>query len=103
MTKNEIQEVAFKMIGQLAEPKFDALTAFKSYLKDRDEAKFLKKLQLCEQKLGQVGQLHLDVIKQEAQGKQLDFSLILLHAEDQFMTIQLLIEVFMQIATYQKN
>lgn len=100
MEKKEIQEIAFKMIGELAQPKFEALSAFKIYLKNRDGDKFLEILKKCERQLGIVGQLHLDIIKKEAQGKALDFSLILMHAEDQFMTIQLLIEVFIQIATH---
>ena len=54
-----------------------------------DEAK--KKLAEANKEIGEASHMHFDVIQKEAQGEQLEFKVLFLHAEDQLLTTQTLI------------
>ena len=98
MKKTEIQDIAFKMIGIIGQAKFMAMKSYNEYKQHRDKKILLKNLKNAEIKLGEVGKIHMDVVSEEAKGKDIKFSTIFMHAEDQFMTTQMMIEMLILIS-----
>lgn len=98
MTKNKLQEISFQMISKIGKPKLMAINAFKEYKKNKNKDKLLKKLSEAEKELWNVGKLHLDILQSESQGNQLAFSIMLVHAEDQYMSTVNMIEILKLIA-----
>ena len=89
VTKEEMQQVAFGMIAQLglARQKFtEAITASEQATADQAQAL----LQEGNDALVKAHKGHFGLIQREANGEELPFSLILTHAEDQLMTIELM-------------
>lgn len=95
MKKEKMQEISFQMIAGIGGAKFKAMDAFKQFQKDGDKKAALKTIKAAEKELGNVGTLHLDIMSKEAAGEDLPFSMILMHAEDQYMTAQVLIEMML--------
>jgi len=47
--------------------------------------------------------IHSDIIQQEAQGHKTEFSLLLMHAEDQFMTVETLKLIIVELIAMRKE
>lgn len=59
--------------------------------KEGDYKTAASKLADAEKEIGEASHMHFEVITKEAQGEQLDFKVLFLHAEDQLLTTQTLI------------
>lgn len=82
------EEVSFGIISKVGEAKYLAMEAFNSVHKSDNYDDAELKLKEAEKLLNEAGSLHMDIISKEAEGNQLNFSVIFMHAEDQFLTIQ---------------
>lgn len=89
MKIEELQTIAFQIIANAGEAKsllVEAIDAAES--KDFEKADEL--MERANKAIGECGKLHLPVVTAEAQKENLDFSVIFMHAEDQYLTTQLL-------------
>lgn len=89
MTKEELQMLAFQMIATVGEAKSMFIQAI-SAAENQDFEKAEELITQGNKLLGEAGKLHLPVVTNEAQGKNLEFSVIFMHAEDQYLTTELL-------------
>lgn len=90
-TKINFEEISFGIISNVGEAKYQALEAFK-LAKDKGDTKgALKLINDANKLIDEAGKLHMDVITEEAGGIQHNFSVLFMHAEDQFLTTQTLV------------
>ena len=86
---NNMESVAFELISNVGEAKsllMEALMlAREEQFEDADN-----KVTLSVEFLSKAHHSHFDLVQKEANGEQLPFSLILMHAEDQLMTTETL-------------
>lgn len=103
-TKDNInfEELSFKMIGLIGEAKYKAHNALMLAKKD-DFKKSLEILEEAKRTLGDAGKEHLQVIASEAKGDAQPFKVIFMHAEDQYMTTQMYIELVEELIDILKN
>ena len=88
--KIDWEKVSFEIISESGSAKSEAMEALQLAKENRFEEAD-KKMQKANQLIGQASHKHFDIIKLEAQGKQLDFKVLFIHAEDQLLTTQTLI------------
>ncbi|NQX83670.1 MAG: PTS lactose/cellobiose transporter subunit IIA [Mycoplasmataceae bacterium] len=103
-TKDNINfdELSFKMIGLIGEAKFKAHNALMLAKKD-DFKESLKILEESKRTLGDAGKEHLQVISSEAKGNSQPFKVIFMHAEDQYMTTQMYIDIVEELINILKD
>lgn len=83
----KMQEVAFQMIAAVGSAKSSYMEAvYLSRESKFDEA--LEKVNEGDEIFADAHVLHLDLVQKEAEGQALPFSLLLMHAEDQMLTTE---------------
>lgn len=88
MNKSDLQMTSFQMISIVGEAKskfVEAINAAEEFNIELAENLIAEGTAL----LGQAGKLHLPIVTHEAQGNDLTFSVIFMHAEDQYLTTDL--------------
>lgn len=88
MNKSDLQTTAFQMIALVGEAK----SKFVEAISAAEEQNFTLADELIMEGtklLGEAGKLHLPIVTHEAQGNNLEFSVIFMHAEDQYLTTDL--------------
>ena len=100
--REELSEVAFYIISFAGEAKSLGVEA----IQDAKDGKFeeaLTKLKEAKTKFTDAAHKHLSLIQKEAQGEQIDFMLLFMHAEDILLTTEtFLLLVKEHIAIHQK-
>lgn len=94
MNKEELQLISFNMIAHIGEAKRLFMEAIELSEKKIDSSKVFQK---GEEQLKCAHKAHFDVIQKEANGENIEFSIMLMHAEDQLMTVELLKELSKKI------
>lgn len=97
--KEEMQAAAFQMIAQVGTAKSMYIEALQLAKKgDFEEAEKLFKE--GDDTFSEGHKLHFDIVQKEAQGEDLPFSVLFMHAEDQLLsteTIKILVEEIIEI------
>lgn len=102
MTKENLQMTAFQMISLTGEAKskfVEAITCAENH--DFEQAQNL--IGEGTKLLGEAGKLHLPIVTFEAQGNNLEFSIIFMHAEDQYLTTDLFKTIAEKFVNVYKN
>ncbi|AGR40898.1 PTS lactose/cellobiose transporter subunit IIA [Spiroplasma taiwanense] len=92
MEKINLEEVSMFIISSAGIAKSNAILAIKAAKKLEFE-KAEELLKIAEQEMINAHHAHFEVVSREATGKQLDFKLLFVHAEDQFLTTQAMIDL----------
>ncbi|AUM62438.1 PTS lactose/cellobiose transporter subunit IIA [Spiroplasma monobiae] len=91
---NEIKwdEISMEMISCIGTSKSNAILAIRAAKKnDFDKAKEL--ILEAEIEMSKAHNLHFDIVSREASGEKLDLKLIFIHAEDQMLTTQAMMDL----------
>lgn len=102
MTNLNWEEISFGIITTAGSAKSSAMEAL--FL--AKEGKFSEadaKMQIADKEIADASHRHFDVIQLEAQGKQLEFKVLFLHAEDQLLTTQTLILLVKELIDIHKR
>ncbi len=90
-TKNiDWEKISFKIITKAGSAKSSAMEALQA-IKEKDLKTCDEKIKQANKEIAEASHVHMDVITKEAQGQQLEFKVLFLHAEDQLLTTQTLI------------
>lgn len=98
MEKEKLQEIAFNIIASVGQARSIILTAMKN-----QSDGLIKKEQLIDELneaasvLQEAGKQHLEVIQHEAQNKDLPFTMLLVHAEDLYLTTSTMLEMMLRL------
>lgn len=89
--KLDLEKISFEIIGKVGEAKNNAMMAFKiakkaTKLTDLKEARSL--VNEANKNIEDAGKIHMDVIVEEANGNDVPFKVLFMHAEDQFLSTQ---------------
>lgn len=91
-----MEEVSFKIIASVGEAKSLIMSAIElASMEKFDEA--TEQLSKAKEKFVIAHHAHFEMIQEEANGKQIELGLLLIHAEDQLMTTSLLHELAVQM------
>ena len=103
MKKEEInfEKISFEMIAKISEAKNYAMEAFQ--LVKNSKPNYEDKLINAKNCLAEAGKLHLQIVAKEAQGEQVKFSVLFMHAEDHFLSTQNFIDVIELLIEQQKE
>lgn len=96
----DFEKLSFGLIVKVSEAKnfaFEALNLAKKNKKKEAETK----LGQARKAIGEAGHMHMDVVSKEAQGEDIKFSVLFMHAEDQLLTVQTLIDIFNEMIEQQ--
>ena len=91
-TMEGMELLNFQMISNVGDAKsflYEALKAAREN-KFEDAEKLIKRADEC---LGKAHETHVDLLQQETQGEPINISLLLMHAEDQMMSTELLRDI----------
>ncbi len=102
MKKEELQMIAFQMIANAGEAK----SKFVEAIDCAENKNFDTANELIEQGnklLAECGKSHLPVVTAEAQKEDLEFSVIFMHAEDQYLTTELFKTIAIKFVNIYKN
>lgn len=91
-TMEGIELLNFQIISNVGDAKSFLFEALKAAREERfeDAEKFIKD---AENSLGKAHEIHVDLLQQETQGEPIEISLLLMHAEDQMMSTEMLRDV----------
>ena len=84
------EKISMNIIATSGEAKSYAMEAIYASKKG-DFKESTSKMKLAEEKIAKASHMHFEIIQEEAKGKQLDFKVLFMHAEDQLLTTQTLI------------
>lgn len=102
MDKEKLQEISFQIIAKSGQAKTEAINAMKLAKEEKiQEANLL--LEKANQTITEVGKFHMDVIVAEGKNQKIPFSPLFMHAEDQFLTTQTIIEMASHIIDLHKK
>ncbi|MBZ2175382.1 PTS lactose/cellobiose transporter subunit IIA [Schnuerera sp. xch1] len=79
----------FQIISNVGDGKSYLFQALKAAREEKFEDAE-KYIELAEESLVKAHEIHMEILQKETQGKSIDISLLLMHAEDQMMTTELL-------------
>lgn len=97
-----LELIAFQIISHAGQAKMLCMKAIDLAEENCfDEAE--KTLKEVDEYLKKAHQTHFQLIQDEANGQKADFSLILMHAEDQLMTVEMLKELSFRIINIHKK
>ncbi|AXK51533.1 PTS lactose/cellobiose transporter subunit IIA [Spiroplasma alleghenense] len=102
MNKEKLEEISMGLISNSGMAKSSAMMAIQS-AKENDFSKADEFIKEAQESLAKAGQIHMEVIVQEAQGQQVPFSPLYMHSEDQMITAQLAVEMAVEIIYLHKN
>lgn len=88
--KLDWEKISFGIITSAGTAKSDAMEALYA-AKEGNFKEAEEKLAQANKEIGEAAHMHFDVIQKEAQGEQLVFKVLFMHAEDQLLTTQTLI------------
>ncbi|WP_031542721.1 PTS lactose/cellobiose transporter subunit IIA [Mesoplasma photuris] len=86
------EKIAFGIISSAGSAKSYAFEAI-SEAEDGNYDQANKLIELGREDIIKAEQVHMETISFEAQGNKLEFSILLMHAEDQMMSAQMLLEM----------
>lgn len=95
------EQVSFGIITEAGSAKSSAMEAIFA-AKQGDFSLAEEKMKSANDEIGRASHLHFDVITAEAQGEQLEFKVLFLHAEDQLLSTQTLILLAQEIIDLHK-
>lgn len=96
------ESISMNIISNAGNAKSLAFEAIQ-FAKNGDWQNAEKNIEEANQAIALANQAHFEVIAEEGKGKILNFSVLFLHAEDQLMTTQMVIEISKEIIElYQK-
>lgn len=98
MEKEKLQEIAFNIIASVGQARSSILNAMKKQsdgLIKKD--KLIDELNEAASVLQEAGKQHLEVIQYEAQNKDLPFTMLLVHAEDLYLTTSTMLEMMLRL------
>lgn len=96
------EQVSFGIITEAGSAKSSAMEAvFAAKAGNYSEAD--EKMKQANEEIARASHMHFDVITAEAQGKQLEFKVLFLHAEDQLLSTQTLILLAQEIIDLHKK
>ena len=90
--ENSLEMMSFKLIALSGEARSDAMEAL-MFARDGKHENAIAKLAEARMKIGETHKVHADLIQGEAQGNKLDMNLLLIHAQDHFMTCSTMLEL----------
>ncbi len=94
MEKTELQTVAFNIITKVGEARSTIFQAIGDLADKKIEMpEFNQMLEKASKDLTSAGQEHLSVIQKEAEGVDIQHTLLLTHAEDLYLTTSTLLEL----------
>lgn len=99
---NELELVAFEIISNVGMGKSLAIEAIREGRKRNYEAAE-KKIKEAKEFLVQGHHAHASLIQKEAEGKKLEFSLIIMHAEDQLMSAETIKDLAIEMIEMHKD
>ena len=102
MKKEELQMIAFQMIANAGEAKTNFVMAIDA-AENGDFEKADELMKAGATTLAECGKSHLPVVSAEASNESLEFSVIFMHAEDQYLTTQLFETVAQKFINVYKN
>ena len=87
-----IELLNFQIISNVGDAKSFLFEALKAAREERfeDAEKHIKD---AETSLGKAHEIHVELLQQETQGEPIEVSLLLMHAEDQMMTTEMLSDI----------
>ncbi|AGR41896.1 PTS lactose/cellobiose transporter subunit IIA [Spiroplasma diminutum] len=91
---NEInwENISMEMISCIGTSKSNAIMAIRA-AKNQDFVKAKDLILEAEIEMSKAHNLHFDIVSREANGEKLDLKLLFLHAEDQMLTTQAMIDL----------
>ncbi|WP_338971949.1 PTS lactose/cellobiose transporter subunit IIA [Spiroplasma endosymbiont of Panorpa germanica] len=101
MNKEKLEEISMGLIANSGMAKSSAMMAIQA-AKEKDFEKADEFIEEAQKSLAIAGQIHMEVIAQEAQGNQVSFSPLYMHSEDQMITAQLATEFAVEIISLYK-
>lgn len=90
MSKINWEQVSFGIITEAGSAKSSAMEGLYA-AKEGNFELAAEKIKTANEEIGRASHMHFDVITAEAQGEQLEFKVLFLHAEDQLLSTQTLI------------
>ena len=87
-----IELLNFQIISNVGDAKSSLFEALKAAREERFEDAE-KHVQDAEDSLGKAHEIHVELLQQETQGEPINVSLLLMHAEDQMMTTEMLRDI----------
>lgn len=102
MTNLNWEEISFGIITTAGSAKSSAMEAL-FLAKDGKFDEADAKMKIADKEIADASHRHFDVIQLEAQGKQLEFKVLFLHAEDQLLTTQTLILLVKELIDIHKR
>lgn len=99
MTENkdlDWEKISFGIITNAGMAKSEAMEAIFA-AKEKDFTTAKEKMKTANETIAKASHLHFEVIQKEAQGEQLPFKVLFLHAEDQLLSTQTLILLAQEI------
>ncbi len=97
-----IELLNFQIISNVGDAKSLLFEALKAAREERfDDAE--KYIEDAENSLGIAHDIHVELLQQETQGEPIEISLLLMHAEDQMMTTEMLRDVTMEMLLVHKK
>lgn len=101
MTQINWEQISFEIITDAGSAKSSAMEAIFA-AKEKDFKTAAEKMKEANVEIGKAAHRHFDVITAEAQGQQLDYKVLFLHAEDQLLSTQTLILLAQEIIDLHK-
>lgn len=102
MTEINWEQVSFGIITEAGSAKSSAMEAIYA-AKEGDFALAEEKMKNSNEEIARASHMHFDVISAEAQGQQLEYKVLFLHAEDQLLSTQTLILLAQEIIDLHKK
>ena len=96
------EELSFKMITEVGGAKSSAMEGLYA-AKDGKFDEAATKLKEANVQIASASHIHMDVITKEAQGEQLEFKVLFMHAEDQLLSTQTLILLVEELVELHKR
>jgi len=100
--KLDWEKISFQIITEAGTAKSDAMEALYA-AKDGNYDLAKEKMKSANETIGKASHAHFEVIQKEAQGEQLEFKVLFLHAEDQLLTTQTLILLVEELIAVHKK
>ena len=99
---NEIELIAFEIISNVGMGKSLAIEAIREARKENYEVAY-KKIEEAKEFLLQGHHVHANLIQKEANGEKLEFSLLIMHAEDQLISAETVKDLAIEIIEIHKD
>ncbi|AHI54294.1 PTS system cellobiose-specific IIA component [Spiroplasma sabaudiense Ar-1343] len=102
MNKEKLEEISMGLISNSGMAKSSAMMAIQA-AKEKKWSEADQLIKEAQESLATAGQIHMEVIAEEAKGNPINFSPLYMHSEDQMITAQLAVEMAVEIIYLHKN